>query len=335
VAPSEREEVADVIDRWKTQCETGRGGRRPGGPGRHRRPAGPAQSVSGPRSTYIVELADPPVAAYDGGVHALAATSPAGHGPAARSRRGLRPELHRPPRPRRARVLSAARASSAPSSTATGTPSRAWPCGSPGRGGRAGPHRRRGWPSPRQPSPHPWPTVTPGDGGCPPDKGGGSRQRPPRPGGGPSDDAPLGQETPAFLGLPAGIWHRLGGPDKAGEGVKIGVNRHRHLPRAPQLRRHTLAGLVGAAEAMPDAGRQAEEGRRLLAEGSIVRRAAARRAAFGGSRRPCRGTPPSPGVTVGRGWETCRGDGHHAGGAGQPGRLDRVSRRARPAKAFR
>jgi subtilisin family serine protease len=36
-------------------------------------------------------------------------------------------------------------------------------------------------------------------------------------------DGALGRETPAFLGLPAGIWERLGGPAKAGEGVKIGV----------------------------------------------------------------------------------------------------------------
>jgi subtilisin family serine protease len=38
----------------------------------------------------------------------------------------------------------------------------------------------------------------------------------------PGDDS-LGQETPAFLGLPAGIWERLGGPARAGEGVTIGV----------------------------------------------------------------------------------------------------------------
>src|SRR5256885_251839 len=39
----------------------------------------------------------------------------------------------------------------------------------------------------------------------------------------PPEDGALGQETPAFLGLPAGIWERLGGPGTAGEGVKVGV----------------------------------------------------------------------------------------------------------------
>ncbi|HYH48809.1 MAG TPA: S8 family serine peptidase [Acidimicrobiia bacterium] len=38
-----------------------------------------------------------------------------------------------------------------------------------------------------------------------------------------SADALLGHETPGFLGLPAGIWARSGGPAHAGEGVTIGV----------------------------------------------------------------------------------------------------------------
>lgn len=43
------------------------------------------------------------------------------------------------------------------------------------------------------------------------------------PAGHASADAVLGQETPAFLGLPAGIWARSGGPAFAGDGVTIGV----------------------------------------------------------------------------------------------------------------
>src|SRR5207244_1387026 len=73
-------------------------------------PAGPAGSVSGPRSTYIVELAAPPLAAYDGTVGALAATSPRVTGqrldPGAAPVRRYRALLERSQR----RVLSAARA---------------------------------------------------------------------------------------------------------------------------------------------------------------------------------------------------------------------------------
>src|SRR5439155_2502045 len=76
-------------------------------------PAAPAQSVPGPRATWIVELAAPPGAAYDGGVHALAATSPRVTGrrldPDAASVRSYTALLDRTEH----RVLSAARAGGA------------------------------------------------------------------------------------------------------------------------------------------------------------------------------------------------------------------------------
>ena len=162
-------------------------------------PAAPAESVSGPRSTYIVELAGLPVAAYGGGVHALAATSPRVTGrpldPGAAAVRRYTALLDRAEHG----VLSAARAGTAPvlhryRNAFSGFAARLTATEA------AGLARTKGVVavSPDTVS-HPLGARQPGDGQA----GGGS----------------AGQETPAFLGLPAGIWSRLGGPDGAGAGV--------------------------------------------------------------------------------------------------------------------
>jgi subtilisin family serine protease len=167
---------------------------------------GPAESVSGPRSTYIVELARPPLAAYAGSVRALAATSPQVTGrrldPASDSARRYTALLDRTERG----VLSAARAGAAPvlhryRSAFSGFAVRLSPVEAGALGRAAGVVAVR----PDTVS-HPL-----------------ADRRAARSGAGRVENAELGQETPAFLGLPAGIWSRLGGPDKAGGGVKIGV----------------------------------------------------------------------------------------------------------------
>src|SRR5438105_3260533 len=174
-------------------------------------PASPAGSVSGPRSTYIVELAAPPLAAYDGTVGALAATSPRVTGqrldPGAAPVRRYRALLDRSQR----RVLSAARAGAAPvlhryRSALSGFAARLTPVEAVGLARTAGVVAVTA-----DTVSHPLAArhaTRPVDG--------------PPAGGGPGDGG-LGRETPAFLGLPAGLWARLGGPDRAGEGVKIGV----------------------------------------------------------------------------------------------------------------
>ena len=40
---------------------------------------------------------------------------------------------------------------------------------------------------------------------------------------GPGDRSGLGDESPKLLGLPSGLWERLGGPEHAGDGVVVGV----------------------------------------------------------------------------------------------------------------
>ena len=164
-------------------------------------PAVPAGSESGPRSTYIVELATPPLAAYDGSIHALAATSPRLTGrpldPDAAPVKRFRALLDRSER----QVLSSARAGRAPvlhryRSAFSGFAARLTAGEAAGLAGSAGVV-----------------AVTPDTVSHPL----ADRHAPP-----PGDDE-LGRETPAFLGLPAGIWARLGGPARAGEGVKIGV----------------------------------------------------------------------------------------------------------------
>ena len=165
-------------------------------------PAGPARSVSGPRSTYIVQLADPPLAAYEGGgVHALAATSPGVTGrrldPAAAPVRSYTAWLDAAEH----RVLAAARAGGAPvlhryRTAFSGFAARLTSAEAAGL------------------------ARSPGVLAVSPD----TVSHPLAARGGPVDpDGGLGRETAAFLGLPAGLWNRLGGPGKAGEGVVIGV----------------------------------------------------------------------------------------------------------------
>ncbi|HEV8623916.1 MAG TPA: S8 family serine peptidase, partial [Acidimicrobiia bacterium] len=164
-------------------------------------PAAPAGSVSGPRSTYIIELATPPLATYDGSIRAMEATSPRVTGrpldPEAAPAKRFRALLDRSER----HVLSSARVGRAAvvhryRSAFSGFAARLTSVEAAGLARTAGVV-----------------AVTPDTVSHPL----ADRHSPP-----PGDDA-LGQETPAFLGLRAGIWARLGGPAKAGEGVKIGV----------------------------------------------------------------------------------------------------------------
>ncbi|MDQ1515438.1 MAG: hypothetical protein QOE80_1268 [Actinomycetota bacterium] len=193
-------------------------------------PAGAAESVSGPRSTYIVQLAGPPVAAYGGGVNALAATSPQVTGrrldPGAASVRRYTALLDRAQRG----VLSTARAAAAPvlhryrnafsgfaaRLTAPEAASLARTAGVVAVTPDTVSHPLADHPAGEPDGP---PGVGPPGGGS---AGGGSAGGG-SPGGGSAGRGSAGQETPAFLGLPGGIWSRLGGSEKAGAGVKIGV----------------------------------------------------------------------------------------------------------------
>ncbi len=144
-------------------------------------PVSPARSVSGPRSTYIVELAVPPRAAQPDAMNALSAVD--------RVDRSVRT------------VLSAARARQAPvlhqySNAFSGFAARLTAREAVGLAGAAGVV-----------------AVTPDTISHPL----ADRRLTPS-----ADDAP-GHDTADFLGLPAGVWERLGGPARAGEGVKIGV----------------------------------------------------------------------------------------------------------------
>ncbi|MCA1845070.1 MAG: S8 family serine peptidase, partial [Actinobacteria bacterium] len=189
-------------------------------------PVAPAGSVSGPRSTYIVELATPPLAAYDGSVHAMAATSPRVTGrpldvaaaPARRFRALLDHTQHQ--------VLTTARATGAPvlhryRNAFSGFAARLTKAEAAGLAATAGVVAVTA-----DPVYHPLAERP----GAPAGSGAGEAVPPAalaeplsdRHLAPPGDDA-LGQETPAFLGLPAGIWARLGGPGEAGEGITIGV----------------------------------------------------------------------------------------------------------------
>ena len=144
-------------------------------------PIAPAESVSGPRSTYIIQLAAPPMANSPEPISALDVIS----------------RLDR----LQGRVLSAAKAGRAPvvhryRSAFSGFAARLTAREAAGLATTAGVIAVTA-----DTVSHPLADrhlTAPGDG-------------------------ELGHETPAFLGLPAGIWERLGGPVKAGEGVKVGV----------------------------------------------------------------------------------------------------------------
>jgi len=176
-------------------------------------PAAPARSVSGPRSTYIVELAIPPLAASHGSISALAVTD----------------RLDRSER----QVLSSARARRAPvihryRNAFSGFAARLTAAEAAGLAQTAGVV-----------------AVTPDTVSHPL----ADRHAAP-----PGDDA-LGQETPGFLGLPGGIWARLGGHANAGEGVKIGVIDTGIYPEHPSFADKPLGTdgerYVGPAYAAP------------------------------------------------------------------------------------
>ena len=181
---------------------------------------------SGPRSTYIVELAVPPLAAYDGSVRALAATSPRVTGrrldPGAGAVRSYAAFLGRTAD----RVLATARAASAPvlhryRNAFAGFSARLTPAEAAGLARTPGVL-----------------AVTPDTVSHPLADDAAPRGTLRPAGVGP------GQEAPAFLGLPAGLWERLGGPGKAGAGVKIGVIDTGIYPEHPSFA-DTPAGADG------------------------------------------------------------------------------------------
>jgi subtilisin family serine protease len=166
-------------------------------------PVAPTRATSAGRSTYIVELTADPLTAYQGGIRAYSATSPRVTGqpldvasPKARRYKALLDA-------RQNRVLRAAGAGDAPLLYRYRTVF-------PGFAARLTSEeatRLRVSPGVR--------AVTPDQFSHPLAAGKG--------GTGPASSAGLGGESPGFLGLPNGLWKRLGGPDKAGEGVIVGV----------------------------------------------------------------------------------------------------------------
>ncbi|HEY3240286.1 MAG TPA: S8 family serine peptidase, partial [Acidimicrobiia bacterium] len=153
--------------------------------------ATPTQAVSGPRSTFIVELAVPPLAAYGEGLSLLTVDPPA-----ARSYQSFIAG-------RQDRALRQAAATSAP---VTYRYRVAFP-GFAARLTEAEAARLSADPAVRAVTPDgvSHPTAEPPDQGA--DDGGG----------------PLGRDGAAFLGLPGGLWRDLGGTGKAGAGVIIGM----------------------------------------------------------------------------------------------------------------
>jgi subtilisin family serine protease len=149
-------------------------------------PAG-SESRSAPRRTYIVQLATAPLGVSDGSIRALEAGR-------VQRFRALVDDSER-------RVLSSARARRAPvvhryHSAFAGFAARLTPA-------QAAALVRNGGVAAVTPDPVYRPQAEPTSGAA----GGGS----------------LGHETAAFLGLPDGIWARVGGSAHAGEGVTIGV----------------------------------------------------------------------------------------------------------------
>jgi subtilisin family serine protease len=150
-------------------------------------PATPAASVSDRRATYIVELATPPLATYEGSIRAMAAEP-------ARRFKALIDGSER-------RALTSARAGKAPvlhryRNAFSGFTARLTPAQAARVARTAGVV-----------------AVTPDPVYRPLEE----RHS------GPATGGPLGQEAPAFLGLTDGLWARAGGPAHAGEGVTIGV----------------------------------------------------------------------------------------------------------------
>ena len=158
-------------------------------------PALPAGAVSGPRSSFIVELAVPPLAAYGEGVSTLA-LNPDG----ARSYQAFIAG-------RQDGVLRRAAATSAPVTYGYRV---AFP-GFAARLTESEAARLAADPAVRAVTPDrvSHPTAAPDQPGDDGQADGG--------------DGPLGRDGAAFLGLPGGLWHDLGGLGKAGEGVIIGV----------------------------------------------------------------------------------------------------------------
>jgi len=162
-------------------------------------PATPLPAVSSARSTFIVELAAAPLVAYDGGIAAYAATSPRATGrklsagsPAARRYEAFLDG-------REDRVLGAASVTAEHvtyryRNVLAGFAAELTP---------AEVARLRSAPGVR--------AVTP-DGVSHPMDAPNTEA-----------DATLGRDGAAFLDLPDGLWASLGGPDRAGEGVVVGV----------------------------------------------------------------------------------------------------------------
>ena len=167
-------------------------------------PAAPTAAVSGPRSTFIVELAVPPLAAHGEGVSILS-TLP----DAARSYSAFIAG-------RQDQVLRRAAADAAPviydyriafpGFAAHLTEAEAARLA-------ADPSVRAVFPDgvshPTAAGPGPAPAQDGGDGGDGEDGGG--------------TDEELGRDGAAFLGLPDGLWRTLGGPERAGAGIVVGV----------------------------------------------------------------------------------------------------------------
>ena len=167
--------------------------------------APPSHAVSAPRSTYIVELAAEPLAAYDGGIRGYAATSPAATGRPL-DRAGFDARRYAAYLDAgQSRVLERAGAASVP---VTYRYRAAFP-GFAARLTDAEVARLRATPGVRAVTrdglSHPMAVE---DGGAGEDSG---------------PDRRLGRDGAAYLGLPDGLWRDLGGPEQAGEGVIVGV----------------------------------------------------------------------------------------------------------------